>query len=239
MEEKITLREYLYSLRFYILFVSLVFIGSVVLGYIGFMSEQLTEAFEKIQQLSGGLKDFTELYPSWITFLTFFIVIFLNNSFTCFCGAILVPLLGIVILLLLMYIVSIVGSFKSMVFKYPALILTAIFGLLFALLGLLMCGFPLFSAWLNGGVLGWVAHEEGLVVFLAIVSHGIFELPAYLLSMAIGLRLAWEVFKRKEKRQLKMRLGEGLRVYFILIVPLLIIAALIESGLIAIPLFLF
>jgi uncharacterized membrane protein SpoIIM required for sporulation len=232
MEEKIVLREYLYSLRFYILFVSLVFIGSIVLGYIGFMNELFTVSFEKIQQLSGNLKDFTQPYPSWITFLTFFIVIFLNNSFTCFLGAILVPLLGIVILLLLMYIVSIVESFKSVVFKYPAIILTAIFGLLLAIFGLLMCGFPLFSAWLNGGLLGWLAQKEGLIVFLTIVPHGMFELPAYLLSMGIGLRLAREVLKRKEERELKMTLGEGLRVYFTLIVPLLIIAALIESALI-------
>jgi len=65
-----------------------------------------------------------------------------------------------------------------------------------------------------------------------------FELPAYFFSVAIGLRLAREVFKRKEERQLKMTLGEGLRVYLILIVPLLIIAALIESGLIVIGLLL-
>jgi uncharacterized membrane protein SpoIIM required for sporulation len=54
--------------------------------------------------------------------------------------------------------------------------------------------------------------------------------------VAIGLRLAREVFKRKEERQLKMKLGEGLWVYLILILPLLIVAALIESGLIVIGL---
>ncbi len=187
MEEEILLREYLYSLRFYILLVSLIFIGSLVLGYMGFMSELFTESFEKIQQLSGGLKDFTQLYPSWIIFVAFFIVIFLNNAFTCFFNIITGPLIGI---------------------------------------------FPLFSAALNGGLIGWFAQEEGLIVFLAIVPHGIFELPAYLLSVAIGLRLAREVFKRKGERRLKMTLGEGLRVYLILIVPLLIIAALIESALI-------
>lgn len=228
------LREYLYSLRFYILLVSVIFIGSIVLGYMGFMSELFTESFEKIQQLSEGLKDFTQPYPSWITFLTFFIVIFLNNSFTCFLGAILVPLLGIVILLLLLYIVSIVKSLKSMVSKYSGLILTSIFGLLLTILGLLMCGFPIFSTWLNGGLLGWLAQEEGLIIFLTIVPHGMFEVPAYLFSMGIGLRLAREVLKRKEERQLKMTLGEGLRVYFTLIVPLLIIAALIESALIVV-----
>ncbi|MBE0517209.1 MAG: stage II sporulation protein M [Methanophagales archaeon] len=189
MEEKIVLREYLYSLRFYLLFVSLLFIGSIVLGYRGFMSELFIESFEKIQQLSEGIKDFTEFYPSWVIFVAFFIVIFLNNAFTCFLNIITGPLIGI---------------------------------------------FPLFSAALNGGLLGWFAQEEGLIVFLAIVPHGMFELPAYLLSAAIGLRLAREVLKRKGERQLKKELKKGFKVYLILIVPLLIIAALIESALIVV-----
>ncbi|MDI6885595.1 MAG: stage II sporulation protein M [archaeon] len=193
MEEKIVLREYLYSLRFYLLFVSLIFSGSIVLGYVGFMSELFTESFEWIQQLSEGLKDFTQLYPSWVIFVAFFIVIFLNNAFTCFLNIITGPLIGI---------------------------------------------FPLFSAALNGGLIGWFAQEEGLIIFLTIVPHGMFEIPAYLLSVAIGLRVAREVLKRREARRLKMRLGEGLRVYLILIVPLLIIAALVESALIVIGLLL-
>jgi len=193
MKEEIVLREYLYSLRFYILFVIVLFIGAIALGYMGFMSETFSESFEWLEQLSEGIGDFTQLYPSWLIFLAFFIVIFLNNAFTCFLTIITGPFIGI---------------------------------------------FPLFSAVINGGLLGWLAHEEGLVVFLTIVPHGIFELPAYFLSVAIGLRLAREVFKRKEERQLRLTLGEGLRVYLILILPLLIVAALIESGLIVIGLLL-
>ncbi|HUV80491.1 MAG TPA: stage II sporulation protein M [Candidatus Bathyarchaeia archaeon] len=186
-EGEIVLREYLYSLRFYLLFVIILFIGAIAVGYMGFMSETFNESLAWLQQLSEGIEDFTELYPSWLIFLMFFIVIFLNNAFTCFLNILTGPLIGI---------------------------------------------FPLFSAVLNGGLIGWLAKEEGLIVFLRIVPHGMFELPAYFLSVAIGLRLAREVFKRKEERQLKMKLGEGLRVYLILIVPLLLVAAFIESGLI-------
>jgi len=187
MGEEIVLREYLHSLRFYLLFVIILFIGAIAVGYMGFMSETFNESLAWLQQLSEGIEDFTELYPSWLIFLAFFIVIFLNNAFTCFLNILTGPLIGI---------------------------------------------FPLFSAVLNGGLLGWFAREEGLIVFLAIAPHGMFELPAYFFSVAIGLRLAREVFKRKEERQLKMKLGEGLRVYLILIVPLLLVAAFIESGLI-------
>ena len=187
MEEKLSRSEYLYSIRFYILFVSVLFIGSIVLGYVGFMSETFSEPLEAIQQLSEDIKDFTQLYPSWIIFLVFFAVLFLNNSFTCFLNIILGPLIGI---------------------------------------------FPMFSAFINGGLLGWFAQEEGLIIFLAIVPHGIFELPAFLLSTAIGLRLGREVLKRKGERHLKKELMNGLRMYLILILPLLFIAALIESFLI-------
>jgi uncharacterized membrane protein SpoIIM required for sporulation len=187
MEEKISLREYLYSLRFYILFISVLFIGSIALGYMGFLSEIFSEPLEWIQQLSENIKDFTQSYPLWIIFLAFFAVIFLNNSFTCFLDIILGPLIGI---------------------------------------------FPMFSAFINGGLLGWFAQEEGLIIFLAIVPHGIFELPAFLLSAAIGLRLGREVLKRKGERHLKKELKKGLRVFLVLVLPLLIIAAFIESVLI-------
>ena len=193
-EEKLSVREYLYSIRFYVLLISVVFVGSIIVGYIGFLSEIFNVPLEWIQQLSGNLKDSTERYPTWIIFLAFFAVLFLNNSFTCFLDIILGPLIGI---------------------------------------------FPLFSVFINGGLLGWFAKEQGLIIFLAIVPHGMFEIPAFLLSTSIGLRLGREVLKRKGDRDLKKELRNGLRVFLILILPLLFIAALIESALIVATLFLF
>ncbi len=193
-EEKLSVREYLYSIRFYVLLVSVVFVGSIIVGYIGFLSEIFNVPLEWIQQLSGNLKDSTQIYPAWIIFLAFFAVLFLNNSFTCFLDIVLGPLIGI---------------------------------------------FPLFSAFINGGLLGWFAKEQGLIIFLAIVPHGTFEIPAFLLSAAIGLRLGREVLKRKGDRDVKKELRNGLRVFLILILPLLFIAAIIESALIVATLFLF
>lgn len=189
MEGEIPPREYLYSLRVYLVFVVILFSGSVVLGYLGFLSETFSESLGWLQELVEGVEESTQLYPPWLIFMAFFIVIFLNNAFTCFLNILTGPFIGL---------------------------------------------FPLFSTVLNGGLLGWFAQEEGLIVFLGIAPHGIFELPAFFLSVAIGLRLAREVFKRKDERQLGLTLGLSLRMYLILIVPLLIIAALIESGLIVI-----
>ena len=192
-EEKLSVREYLYSIRFYVLLVSVVFVGSIIIGYIGFLSEIFNVPLEWIQQLSENLKDSTHEYPKWIIFLAFFAVLFLNNSFTCFLDIILGPLIGI---------------------------------------------FPLFSVFINGGLLGWFAKEQGLIIFLAIVPHGMFEIPAFLLSTSIGLRLGREVLKRKGDRDLKRELRNGLRVFLILVLPLLFFAALIESVLIVATLFL-
>ncbi len=193
MDNNISLREYLYSLRFYFLFVSIIFIGAIVIGYNGVLSDVFSAPLEWIEELSEGIKDFTDIYPAWLIFMVFFVVIFLNNAFTCFLDIILGPLLGV---------------------------------------------FPLFSLILNGGLIGWFAQKEGLIVFLAIVPHGIFEIPAFLLSAAIGLKLGREVLKRKEERHLKDELLKGLRAYLILVLLLLFIAALIESGLIVAALFL-
>ena len=193
-EENLSVREYLYSIRFYVLLISGVFVGSIIIGYIGFLSEIFNVPLEWIKQLSGNLKESTQIYPTWIIFLAFFAVLFLNNSFTCFLDIILGPLIGI---------------------------------------------FPLFSVFINGGLLGWFAKEQGLIIFLAIVPHGMFEIPAFLLSTSIGLRLGREVLKRKGDRDLKKELRNGLRVFLILVLPLLFIAALIESALIVATLFLF
>ncbi|MCK4476224.1 MAG: stage II sporulation protein M [Methanophagales archaeon] len=217
MEEKLSLSGYLYSLRFYILFIAILFIGSIALGYLGFLSEIFSEPLEWIRQLSENVKDFTQLYPAWIIFLAFFIVLFLNNSFTCLFNA----TYPLSLILLIPFSVILVRIFSA----NPMIILGVIF-------------LPFFSPFINGGLLGWFAQEEGLLVFLAILPHGIFEIPAFLLSAAIGLKLGREVLKRKGERHLKKELRNGLRVFFILVLPLLLIAALIESVLITIGLLL-
>ncbi|MGC9443603.1 MAG: stage II sporulation protein M [Candidatus Methanospirareceae archaeon] len=188
-DDVVSLREYLYSLRYYLLIVCILFVAAVAVGYLEYFSDLFSDSLAWLQELSEGIEDLTERYPSWVIFVMFFVVIFLNNAFTCFLNILTGPLLGI---------------------------------------------FPIFSTLINGGLLGWLAHEEGLVVFLAIVPHGMFELPAYFISLAIGLYLAREALRPKESRQLKAKLGEGLLVYLRLILPLLFVAALVESALIVI-----
>jgi len=86
----------------------------------------------------------------------------------------------------------------------------------------------------NGYFLGFVSmvsvNSEGFFVLWKLFPHGIFELPALFISLGIGLRLGVSLFKKDEN--LIELFKKSMKVFFIIVVPLLIIAGLIESSLI-------
>jgi len=96
---------------------------------------------------------------------------------------------------------------------------------------------PLIFLLVNGYVLGLVLHSSmesgGLpAFFLAVAPHGTIELPAILLGTSIGLMLGVHGIKRafgKEEKPLGPEVARGLRFFLIVIVPLLLLAALIEA----------
>jgi stage II sporulation protein M len=108
---------------------------------------------------------------------------------------------------------------------------TSFMGLIF---GLLFGIFPLFLAALNGYLLGFVANiiynEDGIRSFWKILPHGVFELPAFFISLAIGAKLGYTLFlKTKDfKRTIKL----SLETFIFLVIPLLLIAGFIETCLI-------
>jgi len=69
--------------------------------------------------------------------------------------------------------------------------------------------------------------------FAALLPHGIFELPALVLSFAMGLFCCSQVTRRCRKDETALRVTDCLfqmsRVFVLLIVPLLLVAALMES----------
>ena len=154
--------EYLYSLRFYILLVCILFVISIALGYIGFFNDRFIE----LQQFVENLKGPVQPYHPWIFFLFFFALIFLNNSFTSFLNIVFGTLLGI---------------------------------------------FPLLTIFVNGALVGWIAQEMDRTLFLELLSFAIFELSAFLLSAAIGLRMGREFLKMGGERDLKKELRNGIR----------------------------
>lgn len=103
-------------------------------------------------------------------------------------------------------------------------------------LGMFLGFFPVLVAIINGYVLGFVASivvgSGGISSLWRIFPHGIFELPAVFISLGVGIKLSTFIFKKKKFDSLKEFFWEGFRVFLFVVVPLLIIAALIEGSLI-------
>lgn len=99
--------------------------------------------------------------------------------------------------------------------------------------------FGLFSgvnAALNGFVLGFAASvssaENGLLVLFRLIPHGIFELPAIFISLGLGVKLGTFIFQKSPGKSLKEYLRNSARAYLLVVLPLLVVAAIIEGLLI-------
>jgi len=127
------------------------------------------------------------------------------------------------------------GFFQLFLFIFQNNITTAFTGVIFGVfLGIL----PLIFCFFNGYVLGFVMNKSSSVGFFGIIGrllpHGIFEIPALVISLAIGLRLGLVYF---EKRKKKEKLGKkvigtfknALMVFLLVVIPLLLVAAFIET----------
>jgi len=93
----------------------------------------------------------------------------------------------------------------------------------------------LFLGW-NGIILGLVAiqafREQGILyVLAALLPHGIIEIPMVLISSGLGLRLGYSMYNsiRGEKIDMRFELVQSLRLFWRIIMPLLFLAALIET----------
>lgn len=95
---------------------------------------------------------------------------------------------------------------------------------------------PIIVVLSNGMMIGVViAHSieklGGDNVFLAIVPHGIFELPAFFIAAALSLHLSNQFFSylKKEKKTFKKDLLFAIRILFFVVAPLLFVAAIVET----------
>ena len=97
---------------------------------------------------------------------------------------------------------------------------------------------PLFVTIANGYVIGVVSKMvvagSNIVELWRLLPHGIFEIPAILISFALGMKLGTFVFAKKPGEEVINRFRLGLKVFLLIILPLLIIAAIIEGLLIGI-----
>lgn len=108
---------------------------------------------------------------------------------------------------------------------------------LIMVLGVFVGFFPFVSLWGNGTVVGllygkFIAEGGNSLVFLmGILPHGVIEIPAILIAASQGFRLGKEIISpppgKSRSESLRVNIRKGLKL-FALIIPLLLIAALIE-----------
>lgn len=122
---------------------------------------------------------------------------------------------------LIMLLIFLNNAFKSLL----ALVLGVGFGVI-----------PLLFVAGNGIILGiladTVSKQQGtLFVIAALLPHGIIEVPMILISSGIGLRLGHEMYLSFSgaRTDIKQELKQGIRFYIRRIVPLLFIAAIVET----------
>lgn len=93
---------------------------------------------------------------------------------------------------------------------------------------------PLGVIIINGYLIGFtsriVAELEGLSSLWRLLPHGIFELPAVILSVGFGIRLGFFVLKRD--KHLKKEIKDTFTFFTYIVIPLLAVAALIETFLV-------
>ena len=84
-----------------------------------------------------------------------------------------------------------------------------------------------------GYVLNRVWQESGIRDIWKILPHGIFELPAVIIALGLGLRLGAYLFGANEKRETFKELAyKSVNTFLMIILPLLVLASIIEGLLI-------
>jgi len=127
------------------------------------------------------------------------------------------------------------GYWQLFIFIFGNNLQAAFIGMMF---GIALGIFPLVLAVFNGYVIGFVMNKAvslgGAGVLWRLLPHGIFEIPALIISFGLGLRLGMFIFKKKGRRKKEFfySFNNSIKVFIYLVIPLLLIAALIESWLV-------
>jgi stage II sporulation protein M len=115
--------------------------------------------------------------------------------------------------------------------------LTASFYFLF--LGIAFGISPFLNSITNGILIGYVSEKvissTSIVYLWKLLPHGIFELPAIFISAGLGIKLGMitlSILSKKGREKFNENLRKSLLTFILIIIPLLIVAAIIEGLLI-------
>lgn len=105
-------------------------------------------------------------------------------------------------------------------------------------LGIVLGIFPVINALGNGMVLGYVMKASwrisGVSDFWRLLPHGVFELVAVFIALGLGVKLGVSLFSKKGRKEINKRLLWSLIIFVCVVIPLLILAAVIEGILIGV-----
>jgi|Deesub1362A_J573_1020465.scaffolds.fasta_scaffold00125_38 stage II sporulation protein M len=144
-------------------------------------------------------------------------------------------------------------GFSFIDFNNPLMVVTVIFlnnaskSFVSLLAGFFFGIFPFLFIFLNGYLLGIVFYVKGMEVgigkvFLAIIPHGILEVPAIILASAFGVWLGKKFYLRVFKGQqvnMSALVKYSIKRFVKIIIPLLLIAAIVETFITPLIVFLF
>ncbi len=103
---------------------------------------------------------------------------------------------------------------------------------LFFLFGIAPISALLSNGVMIGVVISYSLSKIGIAsVFLALVPHGIFEIPAFFIATALSLHLSGRFvdYLHKKRKTFKKDISFALRIIMFVIIPLLFVAAIIET----------
>ena len=93
---------------------------------------------------------------------------------------------------------------------------------------------PTLATLMNGLVIGhfferFSQKTSTFELILSLIPHGVFEIPAMIIAISIGTKFGLWPFSKNKKETIKTNFIYFSKFYFFVIVPLLLIAALIET----------
>jgi stage II sporulation protein M len=123
--------------------------------------------------------------------------------------------------------------FDMVLFIFTNNIQSGFMGMIF---GFALGIFPILITFANGYVVGYVSSSavssSGISSLLNLLPHGIFELPAIFISFGMGIKFGTFAFCKEKMKSFNKFFINSLRVFVFVVLPLLIIAAIIEGVLI-------
>jgi len=125
------------------------------------------------------------------------------------------------------------NSFELMVFIFFNNVSSAFYALTF---GVFLGIMPVVNALMNGTVLGYVMRNvyevSGFSNFWRLLPHGIFELTAIFIALGLGIKLGMFIFAEDRFKELRRRFVYSAVIFALVVVPLLLLAGVIEGLLI-------